>query len=288
MNFSRIIPISVLLLISLEARANAQFYEGARPAALGDAYRAVASGNEAIYFNPAGMSLLSNRYNFDVGYAYNPTSGLNVFNASIVDGYTNPPLGAGVAFTYFLGNTMPRPGEETKGFRIDLALSYPISSKVLWGADIKYVNMDINGKYSAINVATGDVGFLFIFSKNFRGAITGSNLVPVSRPEFPYQTSVAVAAGNEKSFVFSTDVTTSFFSWSDIKMQVSAAPEIFLGEYIALRAGYLWDQNLSSQYFSCGLGIISPHVGIDASYRQNLSYTDDRSIYMVIRIFAGG
>ena len=276
----------VAILISLGAGpASAWFYEGARPAGMGDAYSAVATGNEAIYYNPAGMSSQVNRYNLDVGWEYNPTSGQNVWNASILDGSTNPPLGAGVAFSYFLGNTV-HPRQWQRGYRIDLALSYPAGTKkVLWGIDIKYVNEDIGNVYSAINVATFDTGLLYVISKYFRMSSVGRNLTGTGRKELPYQTVVGMSAGKDNSFSFDFDFTVSYLHLDDIDFTYNAGTEVFLGKYVGVRAGYLYEGVNYQQYASVGLNFVVENFGADFALKQSTTHGSDRSIFIVLKFF---
>jgi hypothetical protein len=275
--------------VVIQAPAEAQIYEGARPVSLGTAYSAVASGNEAIYWNPAGMSLYQNRYNIDIGYEYNPTGGGNWFNASIVDCATNPPFGFGLAFTYDWQNTVPNPRTWYKGYRIDIALSYPIAKqKVIWGMNVRWLDYDVNSRNSSIYAVTGDTGILYIINKYVRGSIVGRNLVPIGRPEFPYQSVVGVSAGDETKFNFDADITVSYLTLSDIWVRTAAGLEGFVGQHVGLRAGYYWDQKEASHYVSGGLGFVSTKFGFDLAYKQNLTNLDDRFLYVVIRIFAGG
>jgi hypothetical protein len=269
--------------------AQAQKYEGARPAALGGAYSAVASGNEAIFYNPAGMSLYPNRYNIDVGYAYNPFSGGNWFNASIMDVSTNSPMGFGISFFYNWDRTVPEPRTWYKGYRLDLAISYPAHKLVLWGVNIKWMQYKVNSRDDAIISATGDMGLLILAHKWVRVATVGRNLVPIARKEFPYEAVAGMAAGSESKFMFNTEFTTAIYNLDDITFRVNAGMEAFLGEYVSLRAGYYWDQKAdNSHYVGMGVGFVSPKLGFDVAYKQNCVYTDDRFILAVIRIFAGG
>ncbi|MFA6032936.1 MAG: hypothetical protein WC889_08570 [Myxococcota bacterium] len=277
--------LAAILIALAAAPASAWFYEGARPAGMGSAYSAIATGNEAIYYNPAGMSSQVNRYNLDVGYEYNPTSGQNVWNASILDGSTNPPLGAGVAFTYFLGNTV-HPRKWQRGYRIDLALSYPLGTKkVLWGIDIKYVNEDIGSKESAINAVTFDTGLLYVISKNFRMSSVGRNLTGTGRQELPYQSIVGMSAGKDGSFSFNFDFTVSYVHLDDIDFTYNGGLEVFLGKSVGLRTGYLYEGINYQQYASAGLNFVVENFGMDIAFKQSTTHGSDHSLFLVLKFF---
>jgi hypothetical protein len=285
----KLFVVMFLLAILAPAAAHAQTYQGARPLALGDAYRAAATGNEAIFYNPSGMSFYLQRYNLDLGWTYNPEGALHYFNGSIVDSLSSPPLGAGFAFTYFLGDTVaPKPTTKLKGYRLDLAISHPFARVLLWGVDLKFVNLDINTRESAIYAVTGDMGVTWIISKWVRAAATGHNLVPIGRPEFPIQSGFGIALGRETGFQFTVDTVINYLSKDDIAGQYMGGLEFMAGEMFALRVGYTYDQvRDDTQYVSAGLGIIAPRMGLDFGFRQNLSMTDDRFFSLVLRIFAG-
>ena len=289
MNRSRALFAALVLLAALApAAAHAQTFEGPRPMALGGAYRAVASGNEAIYYNPAGLSLYQQRYNVDVGWTCNPEGWLNVFNGSIIDSVTNPPLGAGLGFTYYLGDTAVAPKHELQGYRLDLAFSYPMARMLLWGIDGKFVNLDIDNRGGAIYAMTADMGLIWIVSKFVRAAVVGHNLVPISRPELPAQSAVGVSMGREQGFQLSVDAVINYLAKDNVKGTYHAGLEFMAGDILALRVGYAFDQVLNdTQFVTTGIGLVAPRVGLEFGFKQNLTITDDRYFSLALRIFGG-
>lgn len=286
---NRSIPSLFLVLAALApAAAHAQTFEGPRPMALGGAYRATASGNEAIYYNPAGLSLYQQRYNMDMGWTCNPEGWLNVFNGSIVDSVSSPPLGAGLGFTYYLGNTVTPEKTELKGYRLDLAFSYPLSRQILWGVDGKFVNLDINKRSEAIYAVTADMGVIWLVSKFVRAAAVGHNLVPISRPELPVQSAVGMSFGRDTGFQAAVDAVVNYLSKDNIVATYHAGLEFMAGDILALRVGYTFDQVMNdNQFITTGIGIVAPRMGIDFGFKQNMTVTDDRYFSLVLRIFAG-
>ncbi|MBI5526967.1 MAG: hypothetical protein HY897_11585 [Deltaproteobacteria bacterium] len=288
-----LVPAVALAVVLQAAAAQAQTYQGARPIALGEAYRATASGNEAMYYNAAGMSLFLQRYNVDVGWSYNPEGGLHYFNGSILDTLTSPPLGAAFGFTYFMGDQIV-PDRKTvpdyrkiQGYRLDLGISYPLARQLLWGFDLKFIDLDVDARESAIYSVTGDMGIIWIMSKYVRGAVVAHNMVPIGRRDMPVQSAASVAIGREASFQGITDVVVNYLSTDDVKVQASAGLEMMAGEILALRAGYMYDQIPDAHYVSGGIGLVAPRVGLDFAYRQNLTFTDDRWFALVLKLFAG-
>src|SRR4051812_27042395 len=61
---------------------------GMRALGMGDAFRAVATTNEAIFFNLAGMAQ-AKKYELDASYSLGPATDLSRFDASVVDSQTS-------------------------------------------------------------------------------------------------------------------------------------------------------------------------------------------------------
>src|SRR3954469_20044087 len=77
--------------------AGAASITGTRPQGMGDAFRAIASTNEAIFFNLAGMAQ-ARKYERDASYPRDPGTHLTRFQASVVDAQTSR-FATGVAYT---------------------------------------------------------------------------------------------------------------------------------------------------------------------------------------------
>ena len=85
--------------------AQAQDFVGTRALSLGESYRAIATGNDAIYLNPAGLPLLK-RYAIEAHYLMNLVDEKQAGHVSVVDARTLP-LATGLAYS-FQGNDFSR------------------------------------------------------------------------------------------------------------------------------------------------------------------------------------
>jgi hypothetical protein len=130
--WARVVLVMVFGLLSHTAAA--QDFVGARALSLGESYRAIATGNDALYFNPAGLPLLK-RYSIEGQYILSLADERHVGDFSIVDSKTNP-LAVGLAYT-FLGAELTK--RQTIGHTATLGMAYPIFDKLFSvGVGLKY------------------------------------------------------------------------------------------------------------------------------------------------------
>ncbi|MDP2339567.1 MAG: hypothetical protein Q8O67_01305 [Deltaproteobacteria bacterium] len=277
----RFVVVVVVFVLACAGSAHAQDFIGARPLALGEAYRAIATGNDAIYFNPAGLPTLK-RYALEGHYLMNLADENHQGDVSVVDSKTNP-LAVGLAYT-FQGNELTR--RFTLEHTATLAVAYPIFDKLFSaGAGFKYKNVSdaIAGNY--LNALTADVGILCQFPGGLNFGAVGYNLIPIRSSDSahvpisagfagawdlgPLSTllfggtpgfgTVQTAAGIPKTPTFgdmrgpldgltlSGDILINFETLYGVKSRVSGGIEYLLLEMVPLRAGYVYDQLAAEQ-----------------------------------------
>ena len=300
-----VVVVAVILFCCAGARA--QDFVGARALALGEAYRAIATGNDAIYFNPAGLPLLK-RYALEGHYLMNLADENHQGDVSIVDSKTNP-LAVGLAYT-FQGNELTR--RRTLEHTATLAIAYPIFERYLnVGAGFKYKNVTdaIAGNY--LNALTADLGILSEIPGGISFAAVGYNIVPIRSVDSahvpvsagfagawdlgPLSTIffggdpsfgvVQTAAGIPKTPTYGDmrgplDGLTLSFDWLvnfetlyGAKSRVSGGVEYLVADLVPLRAGYVYDEltaetdKRQAHRVSIGAGVIVPYFGLDVSYQ---------------------
>ena len=296
--------------------ARAQDFEGARALGLSDAYRAIATGNDAIYFNPAGLTQIP-RFSGELHYNFNLDEEEHELDASVVDSKT-APLAAGLAYT-FQGR------EFTKRAAIKhtatLALAYPLVPNLFSvGVGLKYVNL-----YDAIvqnyqNALSGDLGALATIPGGISLAAVGYNLIPVRSTdvplsmafagaldlgplsgllfgETPVMGTVADASGAPRpvglssrgplsGLVLAFDWQLSFFTLARRpQSRVSAGVEYLMLDSMPLRAGYMWDQQKNDHLVSIGGGFIVPYFGFDVAYQQSIRNVPSRTFAASVKFF---
>jgi hypothetical protein len=303
------------------ATAQAQDFVGARAMGLGESYRAIATGNDAIYFNPAGLPLLK-RYSVEGSYLLSLQDERHVADISVVDSKTNP-LAVGIAYT-FLGAELTR--RQTIGHTATLGMAYPIFEQLLSiGVGLKYKNVSdaIAGNY--LNAVTADVGALSQIPGGISLAAVGYNLVPLrtnpssfvpvsagfaaavdlgplsalifgGQPQFgpvptaagvPMQRSWGGARGPLDGLTLSFDWLLNFETLQGTKSRLSGGLEWLLGETVPIRLGYLWNEATDDHRVSVGLGVIVPYFGLDVAYQQGVVPTklDERLLSFALKGF---
>lgn len=303
-------------------RAHAQDFVGARALALGEAYRAIATGNDAIYFNPAGLPLLK-RYSLEGQYFMNLVEETHQADISVVDSKTNP-LAVGIAYT-FQGSELTK--RATLQHTATLAVAYPIFDRLFSvGAGFKYTNVSdaIAGNY--LNALTADLGVISQIPGGLSFAAVGYNLVPIRSVESAHvpisagfaaawdlgpasallfggqptlgavQTAAGVPTnpglgslqGPLSNLTLSFDWLVDFETLYGAKSKYSAGIEYLVADLVPLRVGYTYDEvgNIESQHkFSGGFGLIVPYFGFDVTYQQSYPRLDERVLSIALKGF---
>jgi hypothetical protein len=305
------------------AVAQAQDFVGTRALAMGEAYRALATGNDAIYFNPAGIAQLP-RYSPELHYNFNLAEERHQFDTSMVDSKTSP-LSAGIGYT-FQGREFTR--RQTLQHTATVALAYPFFSRMLSvGTGFKYVNISDAVVGNFLNALTADVGVHSRLPGGVSLAAVGYNLVPIQSTDIPISAafgfawdlgpaSAAIFGGTPmpipvpdaagimapadptrmdgplSNLTLTGDWFINFNTTRGTKSRLSAGVEYLLMTAIPLRAGYLYDElndltdeRAAAHLVSVGSGFIVPYFGLDVSFQQDLVHLDARTLAMSLKFF---
>ncbi len=257
---------------------NAQDLSTTRSLAMGDAFRAVASSNEAIYFNLAGMAQ-GPRYELDLVYAFNNDNGLDLYNVSIVDSKSTA-FATGIAYSRI-------DADELDGHVVNLGFGVPLGERAALGFGLKYLNFG-GPSPDDTNAVTGDLGLLLEPIDLVTLGITTYNVVGVASREAPRQVGAGAAIGSDTSFRVAADVVADF-SGDETGLSLHAGAEYLLLGAFPLRAGFkrLDFEDRKGDYASAGLGFISPELGVEAAYVQNVDgdRQADRTLSFSLKLF---
>ncbi|MBM4282583.1 MAG: hypothetical protein FJ137_18130 [Deltaproteobacteria bacterium] len=303
----RLLAVVALIVVALggATAARAQDFVGARALALGESYRAIATGNDAIYYNPAGLPLLR-RYALEGHYVMDLVDERHQGDVSVVDSKTSP-LAVGLAYT-FQGSELTR--RTTLAHTATLAVAYPIFPQLFaLGAGFKYKNVSdaIAGNY--LNAISADIGLLTKIPGGLSFGAVGYNLVPLrsvdsahiplsagfagaidlgplsalifgGRPTVgalmdaggvPNTQPMGVLRGPLDGLTLSCDWLVNFETLYGSKSQVSGGLEWILGESVPVRAGWWWDEVTDEHRASVGLGVVVPYFAVDVSLQQSVA-----------------
>lgn len=306
-----------LLLLSFAGEAFAQDFVGVRALSLGEAYRAIATGNDAIYMNPAGLAVIP-RYSPELHYSFNLDAEDHQFDLSVVDSKTSAVAG-GIAYT-FQGRELTR--RQTLQHTATVGVAYSFLPQLLSaGVGIKYVNISdaVVGNY--LNALSADLGLLATLPGGVSLAAVGYNLIPINARDVPLSAGFGVAwdlgplsslifgggpvfgpvpnaagiptptpPGNPRgplsNFVLSADWYINFFTFYGPQNRVSVGWEYLLFDMVPLRLGYQWDQARDNDHLlSAGAGFIVPYFGLDVAYQQSVIDLEHRTFALSLKFF---
>lgn len=250
---------------------------GPRALALGAAV-GIAAGNEGIFLNPAGISARK-RYSVEGGVLVDrrgaDTAG-QFLVASVVDSMTAAVAGA-------VSYARAQEGDFT-GSVWHLALSGPLLGQLHLGVAGKYLDLSGPLRTQAVTV---DAGIFWQVAELVSLGAAGYNLVPISN-EFaaPMGFGGGVALGTDRAFQVTADWRADLDRAGETRNRFAAGVELLLGERVPVRAGWMKDELLDTQWWSIGAGLVAPNgVALDVGYRQSLDDANARTIAATLKLF---
>ena len=276
--------LSIFILLFFSSTSLADDFIGTRPLGMGGSHRAIVTGNDAIFLNPAGMSLFK-RYAFEAQYLLSPKFGSengpdeHVFNVSVVDNQLQ-------YFATGLSYTRVERGDGKTGNRYDLALSVPLTDGLMIGTDVKYLDFDLEDR-ADVEVVTVDIGILLQTSFGLNIAVVGYNLTNTADYiEHPISMATAVMYSPFRSLELSFDWFINFQKLADLTeptgekgtgYSYAFGIEYLLMGQITLRAGYMIEQSMPTgdeQYYSVGAGYVTQRFAFDFGYRGSVDHSN--------------
>lgn len=299
--------------------AAAQDFIGARALSMGESYRATATGNDALYFNPAGLPTLK-RYALEGQYLLSLSDENHQGDISVVDSKTSA-VAVGIAYT-FQGSELTR--RTTIGHTATFGIAYPVFDRIFTiGAGLKYKNVSDAIAGNFLNALTADVGILSRIPGGLSLAAVGYNLIPLTTVQSSYvpisagfaaaldlgplsailfggganfgavQTAAGIPSQNTgelsgplNNLSLSFDWLINFQTLEGTKSRLSTGVEYLVAELIPLRAGYLYDELTGDHRVSGGIGVVVPYFALDVAYSQSLiDQFERRSISFALKGF---
>jgi len=267
---------------------------GVRAQAFGGAYRAVASGNDALYYNPAGMAF-SRRYNLDADYIYHPISTAHWTGLSLVDSTTSA-LAAGLDVHVGIDATQKPLNLTWLG---SFSLAYPIADIFSLGVTLRYVYLSNQTTSNGDHKVTGDIGLMLQLPFGLSFAAVGYNLLPTQTTELPLSVGFGAAfhLGAEssiasspalafKGFTLAVDyLLKGLLSDKTMQHQIAIGGEYYIADIVPIRLGYEWGITEKRHVLSAGLGVFFQVIEIEALFEQNLVDFNQRTFGAGLRVF---
>lgn len=229
--------------------------------------RGAASGNSAIFLNPAALGA-SRQYTaqFDYLHSTNPADGGggDAIVLSIADSLSNPQFPTGIAYRYM---SLGPAGDDAKGWITDFALGLPLSNYFMLGARVSYLSYNLGDE--EVSKFTGDLGGLFVLDFVHLG-IVGFNLLKVDSPEAARGVAVSASLTDSREWLLGGDVR---WEWTGAQPAMSwgAGAEYLVANAVPVRVGFEYDAVRASKFWTTGTGVVFQRFGLDVSYRHDLA-----------------
>lgn len=270
----------VLLAAGLSATtpAWAQPYEPARLLGFGQARRALGSGSDAIFVNPAGLSF-SPTYELEASYADDFRSADRRVSVSVADGQAGEVSG-GLALTYnrFRPPDEPDGDLRLEGLRFDVGTSLALSPGFALGATGRYADYRLLQGDEALD-GQGESGFGFDLGFQWRLADglalggTMQNVTAVGRPRLLPRAWGAGVGFRTGAFTIEADVS---HAWESEDPRYTGAVGYVLGQF-PLRLAVTYSQETSEVLISGGAGVTYDKIALDVGYRQAVNPRGDET-----------
>lgn len=290
LNFNKIAIFSttwlllvVILVTPSSIKASSDL--GVRAQSLGGAFRAVASANDIILYNPAGI-LKYRRLGADFDYQIASDSGQHRLLVSLLDSKTTS-WGLGLAYsTVFSAKTAV-----ANSHLVYLGLAMPIIMDYLvLGTSGSYLYDDSKSDGQHKNFFNMDVGLLAQMPAGISFSVTADHILQAKGQEKP--TGVSLAAAFDLGQIVKDVPLTTSFDWSmdDVRSAdnldhvISGGLEYLAYSVLPLRLGIKSELKEHNHFLSMGTGFFSQIINLDLLYQQHLGMGRIRHFGAALRL----
>jgi hypothetical protein len=249
-----------------------------RSTAMGGAQAAIATSNDALLVNPAGLPQ-NHRYHFELDGAddvHFPAQGIT---ASLVDAVSGPAA-TGMVFNRWGSG---QPAGRGEGWNLGFAYAGQISPTLFAGAETKYIRYHTPNDGLVTKFAE-DVGVL---SKtgSFSWALVVQNLSFDVVPLFPLTGTAGVAFGSDTSAHLAFDYKVDFSDTSHLKHTGMLGGEWLVDDGFVLRGGLRRDFTADINWVSAGVAVLTTGASLQVSWRRRVNGPFDQILEAGITLF---
>jgi hypothetical protein len=233
-----------------------------RASAMGGAHAAIASGNDALVVNPAGLAQ-GRKYHLEVDGFYDSRFPAQAVLVSLADS-TSGPVASGLLWSRWASG---QPSGRGEGWSLGLGYSGPVGQGLYLGGETKFLRYHTPD--GLVQKWAQDLGFL---SKrgNFSWAAVLQNISIDKIPLFPLTAVGAVAWGNDSDWHLAFDYKADLSDTSNVKSRAAMGAEVLMGEAMALRGGVTWDPGARQWWLSAGVGLLTEKGGLQVVWRRRV------------------
>jgi hypothetical protein len=248
-----------------------------RSTAMGGAHAAIASGNDAMAVNPAGLPQVR-RYHFEVDGVYDATFPAQAVLGSLVDSVSSP-VATGALWSRWASG---QPSGRGEGWSLGLGYAAGVAAGTFLGGETKYLYFHTPD--GLVKKFAQDIGVLSRRG-NFSWAAVLQNISLDKIPLFPLTATAAVAWGTDSDWHLAFDYRADLSDTSNVKNKLAAGAEVLVGDVLAMRGGATWDVTSHQWWISAGLGLLAEKVGFQVAWRRRIEGPYDQFFEGGITIF---
>lgn len=249
----------------------------ARATAMGGAHSAIATANDALTVNPAGLAQ-SRRYHLEVDGLYDARWPAQGVMASIVDSASSP-VASGLLFSRWGSG---QPSGRGEGWSAGFAYSGAAGQGVFIGGETKFLRY--HGPEGLTQKWAQDVGVLSR-KGSFSWSAVVQNISTVKIPQFPLTGTVGLAWGDDRDWHLAIDYKADFSDTSHVRQKAALGGELLVGQSIALRGGLTWDTTADLWWTSAGVGLLTDVGGLQLVWRRRVSGSYDQFFMAGITLY---
>jgi len=239
-----------------------------RATAMGGAHAAVATSNDAIVVNPAGLSQ-GHRYHFEADGLYDSRFPAQGVMLSVVD-TTSAAVGSGIFFGRWGSG---QPAGRGEGWLLGFSYSTQTAQGLYFGGQSKFTHF--HGPDGLIARWAQDVGVLQRRG-NFSWAAVLQNISTKAIPLFPLTSTLGVAWGTDADWHLAIDYKADLSDTQNVKHRGAIGGELLIEQSFALRAGATWDATAKLWWASAGIGLLTEKGGVQIVWRRRLTDAFDQ------------
>jgi len=229
---------------------------------MGGAHAAIASGNDALSVNPAGLAL-GRKYHLEVDGLYDSRYPAQAILVSIVDSVSSA-VANGLQWSRWASG---QPSGRGEGWSLGMGYAGAISQGLYLGGQTKFLRYHtpdgLQQRWAQ------DVGFL-AKRGNFAWAAVWQNIATDKIPLFPLTATAGLAWGNDTDWHLSVDYRADLSDTSNVKNRAALGGELLVGEALALRGGLTWDATAKHWWVSAGVGLLTEKGGLQLVWRRRV------------------
>lgn len=248
-----------------------------RSVSLGGADAAIATSNDALLSNPAGLAQ-TQRYHLEVDGAIDARFPAQGVTASIVDSKSTP-VASGMVFSRWASG---QPAGRAEGWLLGLAYAYPAGAFFV-GGETKYLRFHTPD--GLVQKWSQDIGLLARRGSISYAAVVQNISFSSLGPLFPLTTTAAVAWGSDTDWHLALDYKADLSDTSHIKSKFGGGLEYLFEQVVALRAGGTYDPTSQQAYFTAGISVLAELGGVHVALRRRIQGGFDQVLEAGITLY---